>query len=249
MSEVMADVLPEAYLQIVQVIDSLIIRATALGPSLLNACLQTVEMVGPSAVFATLLGIPLGVILVITGSGHIMPSPSVNRTLGAVINATRSVPFNILAVAIIPFTRFLVGTAIEPKGMIVPLTLATTPFIARLIETALIEVDRGLIEAAQAMGASPRQVIFKVLLPEALPGIVSGLTVSLIMLISFSSIAGMFGGGGLGDMAIRYGYQRYMPEVMWTIVVILIVLVQIIQVSGDKIAAKVNKRKIKRDTK
>ena len=216
---------------------------------LLNACLQTLQMVGPSAVFATLLGIPLGVILVITAPGHIMPCASVNRVLGAVINATRSVPFNILAVAIIPLTRFLVGTAIEPEGMIVPLTVATTPFIARLMETALTEVDHGLIEAAQAMGASPRQIIFKVMLPEALPGIVSSLTVAIIMLISFSSIAGMFGGGGLGDMAIRYGYQRYMPVVMWTIVVILIVFVQIIQMCGDRIAARVNKRQIRRKNK
>ncbi len=216
---------------------------------LLEAFVQTLEMVGPSAILSTLLGIPLGVILVITRPGHILPCSSVNKVLGAIINATRSVPFNILAVAIIPLTRFLVGTAIGPEGMIMPLTVATTPFIARLIETALSEVDHGLIEAAQAMGASPWQIVYKVMLPEALSGIVSSLTVSIITLISFSSIAGMFGGGGLGDMAIRYGYRRYMPEVMWTIVVILIILVQLVQICGDRIAARVNKKQIHRKTK
>ncbi len=207
---------------------------------------QTLHMVGPSSLLATLFGIPMAIILVITRPGHILPSPAINATLAAIVNVTRSIPFNILAVTMIPFTRFVVGTAIEAEGMILPLTVATTPFIARLVETALLEVDRGLLEAAQAMGASPFQIIWKVMLPEALSGIISCITVAVITLISFSSIAGMFGGGGLGDMAIRFGYKRYMPEIMWTIIIILVVLVQMIQIFGDRTADRFNKRQIRR---
>ena len=156
------------------------------------------------------------------------------------INALRSVPFIILLVAIIPFTRLVVGTSIGTAAAVVPLTLAVAPFIARIVETSLREVDKGLIEAAQSMGATNLQIVTKILLPEAMPGIVSGLTISIIALIGYSAMAGAIGGGGLGDLGIRYGYQRFMPEVMWTVVLILIVLVQGIQMIGDWIVRKIS---------
>ena len=166
--------------------------------------------------------------------------PAFNAVLGTVINALRSVPFIILLVAIIPFTRLVVGTSIGTAAAVVPLTLAVAPFIARIVETSLREVDKGLIEAAQSMGATNLQIVTKILLPEAMPGIVSGLTISIIALIGYSAMAGAIGGGGLGDLGIRYGYQRFMPEVMWTVVLILIVLVQGIQMIGDWIVRKIS---------
>ena len=153
--------------------------------------------------------------------------------VGGVVNAVRSTPFIILLVAIIPFTRWVTGTSIGTWAAVVPLTLAVAPFIARLVETALREVDNGLVEAAQSMGASTWQIVWKVLLPEALPGIVAGLTISLVSLTGYSAMAGAVGGGGLGDLGIRYGYQRFLPDVMLAVVVILIVFVQIIQSLGD----------------
>ena len=166
--------------------------------------------------------------------------PAFNAVLGTVINALRSVPFIILLVAIIPFTRLVVGTSIGTAAAVVPLTLAVAPFIARIVETSLREVDKGLIEAAQSMGATNLQIVMKILLPEAMPGIVSGLTISIIALIGYSAMAGAIGGGGLGDLGIRYGYQRFMPEVMWTVVLILIVLVQGIQMIGDWIVRQIS---------
>ena len=165
-----------------------------------------------------------------------------NQTLGAIINAARSTPFIILMVAIIPFTRLIVGTSIGTNAAIVPLTIAAAPFVARIVESALKEVDAGLIEAAQAMGASPSQIILKVLIPEAMPSIVLGLTLTVISLIGYSAMAGAIGGGGLGDLAIRYGYQRFRADVMLATVVILIALVQMVQSSGDYFAHKLNKR-------
>ena len=153
--------------------------------------------------------------------------------VGGVVNAVRSTPFIILLVAFIPFTRWVTGTSIGTWAAVVPLTLAVAPFIARLVETALREVDNGLVEAAQSMGASTWQIVWKVLLPEALPGIVAGLTISLVSLTGYSAMAGAVGGGGLGDLGIRYGYQRFLPDVMLAVVVILIVFVQIIQSLGD----------------
>jgi D-methionine transport system permease protein len=158
---------------------------------------------------------------------------------------TRSTPFIILVVAIIPFTRLIAGTSIGTNAAIVPLTVAAAPFIARVVENAVREVDRGLVEAAQAMGATPFQIIRKVLLPEALPGIVAGLTLSAVSLVGYSAMVGAVGGGGLGDLGIRYGYQRFLPEVMLAVVIVLIVLVQIIQSTGDLIARRVNKRNLK----
>lgn len=215
---------------------------------LLEALLETLQMVAVSGAIASLLGIPLGVVLIVTGPGHILEQRGANAVLGTIVNAARSTPFIILMVAIIPFTRFVVGTSIGTAAAIVPLTIAATPFIARLVEASLREVDRGLIEAAQAMGASPLQIITKVLVPEALPGIVAGITITLVSLTGFSAMAGFVGGGGLGDLGIRYGYQRFQGDVMAAVVVILIVLVQAIQSAGDLLARRLNKRAIDKPT-
>lgn len=203
---------------------------------------ETLYMVAVSAGIATLLGMPLGIFLATSGKGELFAAPWVNRVLGVVVNAARSTPFIILVVAIIPFTRLIAGTSIGTSAAIVPLTVAATPFIARLIEGAIREVDQGLIEAARAFGASPLQIVFKVLVPEALPGIALGLTLAVVSLIGFSAMVGAVGGGGLGDLGIRYGYQRFMPEMMLAVVVVLIVLVQVVQSIGDRLARRLNKR-------
>jgi D-methionine transport system permease protein len=203
---------------------------------------ETLYMVAVAALIATLLGLPLGVFLATSGRGELYAAPWANRVLGAVVNATRSTPFIILVVAIIPFTRLIAGTSIGTNAAIVPLTVAATPFIARLIEGAIREVDQGLIEAARAFGASPLQIVRKVLIPEALPGIVLGLTLAIVSLLGFSAMVGAVGGGGLGDLGIRYGYQRFMPEMMLAVVVVLIVLVQAVQSIGDRLARRLNKR-------
>ena len=194
---------------------------------------ETVVMVGVSGFAGALIGIPLGVLLRLTDKGGAMQNLPVNRTLGAVVNAARSTPFIILLVAVIPLTRALVGTSIGTVAAIVPLTLSAAPFVARLVESALREVDGGLVEAAQAMGANTWQIVFKVLLPEALPGIAAGLTITLITLVGYSAMAGAIGGGGLGDLGIRYGYQRFLPDVMLAVVVVLIIFVQVVQSLGD----------------
>ena len=211
---------------------------------LVNATVETLYMVGLAALLGTLLGLPLGVLLATTGRGELLQNVAFNRIAGVVVNATRSTPFIILVVAIIPFTRLVAGTSIGTSAAIVPLTVAAIPFIARLIEGAIREVDRGLIEAAEAMGATPLQIISKFLLPEALPGIVLGLTLAVVSLIGYSAMVGAVGGGGLGDLGIRYGYQRFLPEVMAAVVLVLIVLVQIVQSIGDRLARKLNKRAI-----
>lgn len=209
---------------------------------LLQGFLETVQMTVISTVVAVLLGVPLGVVLVITSRGHIMQNEVVNKVLGAIVNATRSIPFIILMVAIIPFTRLVAGTSIGTTAACVPLTLAAIPFLARLVETAIKEVNGGVIEAAQSMGATPLQIIWKVLLPEALPTLIDNITVLIVNLISYSAMAGAIGGGGLGDIAIRYGYQRFQGDVMLATIVILIVLVQVIQSVGDYLSRKVNKK-------
>ena len=211
---------------------------------LLDALWETLIMVGISSVLSALLGIPLGVLLVVSGRGHILEKPRLNRVVGIIVNAARSTPFIILLVAIIPFTRLIVGTSIGTAAAIVPLTIAAIPFVARLAESSLREVGPGLVEAAQAMGASPRQIILKVLVPEAWPGIIAGVTITVVSLISYSAMAGAVGGGGLGDLGIRYGYQRFQPEIMLVVVVVLIVLVQGFQSLGDALARKLNKRQI-----
>ena len=194
---------------------------------------ETVVMVGASGIVGGLVGIPLGVFLRLTDKGGVLEHGLANKVVGGIVNAVRSTPFIILLVAIIPFTRLVTGTSIGTWAAVVPLTLASTPFIARLVETALREVDHGLVEAAQSMGASTWQIVWKVLLPEALPGIVAGLTISFVSLTGYSAMAGAVGGGGLGDLGIRYGYQRFLPDVMLAVVLILIVFVQAIQSLGD----------------
>jgi D-methionine transport system permease protein len=209
---------------------------------LADGLLQTALMVGVSATVAVLLGLPLGVVLVVTDRGGALERPWLNRALGAVVNAARSTPFIILMVAVIPLTRLIVGTSIGTAAAIVPLAIAATPFVARLIEAALREVDSGLIEAAEAMGATPLQIVAKVLLPEALPGIVAAVTVMVVSLIGYSAMAGAVGGGGLGDLGIRYGYQRFQPEVMAAVVVVLIAFVQVVQSAGDAFVRRVSHR-------
>jgi D-methionine transport system permease protein len=212
-------------------------------PSLLaNALFETLQMVGVSVLVATLLGVPLGVLLVATDRGGIAQNLSLNRALGAVVNATRSTPFIILMVAIIPLTRAIVHTSIGTTAAIVPLSLAAIPFLARLSEAGMREVPYGLIEAARAMGATPLQIVLKVLLPEARPAIVTGVTITVISLIGYSAMAGAIGGGGLGDLGIRYGYERFEPAVMIAVVAVLIVLVQLVQFAGDAVARRLSHR-------
>lgn len=194
---------------------------------------ETLLMVGISGVAGTVIGLPLGVLLRLTDRGGVLQNAGVNRGVGAVVNAVRSTPFIILLVAIIPLTRLITGSSIGTAAAVVPLTFAAAPFIARLVETALREVDHGLVEAAQAMGASTSQIVFKVLLPEALPGIVAAFTITLVSLTGYSAMAGAIGGGGLGDLGIRYGYQRFLPEVMLAVVVVLVAFVQAVQSLGD----------------
>jgi len=203
---------------------------------------QTLVMVGISGVVGAIVGLPLGVLLFLTDRGGVLQNVATNRAMGLTVNAVRSTPFIILLVAVIPFTRLIVGTSIGTAAAVVPLTIAAAPFIARLVETALREVDRGLIETAEALGATTRQIVFKVLLPEALPGVVAGLTITFVSLVGYSAMAGAIGGGGLGDLGIRYGYQRFLPEVMVTVVVILIVFVQLVQSFGDWLVRRLSHR-------
>ncbi|KWR89465.1 methionine ABC transporter permease [Cupriavidus sp. IDO] len=203
---------------------------------------ETLLMVAISGVVGSLLGVPLGVLLHLTNRGGVLSHPLFNRTIGVVVNAVRSIPFIILLVVVIPFTRVIVGSSIGTMAAIVPLTIAAIPFIARLVESALREVDKGLVEAAQSMGATTGQIVWKVLLPEAMPGIVAGLTITFVSLVGYSAMAGAIGGGGLGDLGIRYGYQRYITEVMVAVVVILIVFVQAVQSFGDWLVRRISHR-------
>ena len=211
-------------------------------PLLAKALGETVYMVAVSMAIASALGIPLGVLLYATDKGQILESPTLNKVIGTVVNAVRSIPFIILMVAIIPFTRLLVGSAIGTTAAMVPLVIASVPFIGRQVETSLKEVPYGLIEAALSMGATPMQIISRVLLPESMPSIVAQLTTVVISLVGESAMAGAIGGGGLGDLAIRYGYQRFRPEVMIATVIILIVLVQAVQFVGNTIAKRLDKK-------
>ena len=211
-------------------------------PLLAKALGETVYMVVVSMIVASLIGIPLGVLLATTAKGQILECMPLNRAIGAVVNALRSIPFIILMVAIIPFTRFIVGTSIGTTAAMVPLVLASIPFIGRQVETSLREVPAGLVEAALSMGATPLQIVRRVLLPEAMPSIVAQLTTVIIALVGESAMAGAIGGGGLGDLAIRYGYQRFRPDIMIATVIILIVLVQIVQFLGNRLANGLNKK-------
>ncbi|KAE8437265.1 MULTISPECIES: methionine ABC transporter permease [Halomonadaceae] len=216
--------------------------SSAMFDLILQATLDTLYMVAVSGVIATLLGLPLGVMLYVTRPRQIMAMPILNQALGIITNIGRSIPFIILMVAIIPFTRMLVGTSIGINAASVPLTIAAIPFVARLIEGALNEISPGLIESAQAMGATPWQIITKVLIPEARGGIITGLTITLVTLVSYSAMAGAVGGGGLGDLGIRYGYNRFNPTIMLITVVILVVLVQGFQSLGDYLVRKSDRK-------
>ena len=207
-----------------------------------KSLLQTLHMVAVSGLIGSLIGLPIGVFLATSGKDELFPAPKLNYVIGLVVNAARSTPFIILVVAIIPFTRLLTGTSIGTTAAIVPLTIATIPFFARLVEAAVREIDKGLIEAARAMGATPLQIVLKVLLAEARPAILLAFTMTIVSLIGYSAMVGAVGGGGLGDLGIRYGYQRFMPDVMLAVVIVLIVLVQLVQSAGDALARRFDKR-------
>jgi D-methionine transport system permease protein len=209
---------------------------------LLKASLETFYMVSVTTVLTTIAGVPLGVLLVVTRPGHILESRGLSRALGFAVNAVRSIPFPIFIVFVIPLTRLVVGTSIGATAVIVPLSLAAFVFLARLTETALLEVPFGVIEAARSMGATNWRIISRVMLPEAMPGLLMALTVTVITLISYSAMAGAVGGGGLGDLAIRYGYQRYQKDIMWVTVVILVVAVQLVQSAGDSLTRRFSRR-------
>lgn len=205
-----------------------------------EATLETLRMVGVAMAITIPLGLLVGVLLLLTARGAPLQQPIVNRLLGLIVNVGRSVPFIILLVALIPFTRAVVGTTIGTTAAIVPLTVATIPFFARIVESSLREVPAGLVEAAQSAGASDRQVVTKVLVPEALPSLISGATITTIGVLGYSAMAGAVGGGGLGDVAIRYGYQRYETDVTIATVVVLVVLVQLIQLVGDVLSRRLS---------
>jgi D-methionine transport system permease protein len=207
-----------------------------------KSALETLYMVGVSTLLAGIGGLVLGVLLVATERGGVLAAPGVNRVLGAVVNVGRSIPFIILMVAIIPLTRWIAGSAIGTQAAIVPLVVGAIPYVGRLVESALKEVDGGVIEAVVSMGATPWQVITRAYLPEAVPALVRAVTLTAITLIGYSAMAGAVGGGGLGDVAVRYGYQRFRPEVMLATVVILVVLVQAIQYAGESLARRLDRR-------
>lgn len=204
-----------------------------------SSTIETLEMVLFSTIFSVLIGLPLGIILQITDSeehGGLMPSPVINTILSRIVNIFRSFPFIILIILLMPLSRIILGTAIGTEATIVPLSIAAAPFVARIVESALKEIDSGVIQAARAMGSTNRQIILKVMIPEAMPSLVSGVTLTIINLIGYSAMAGALGGGGLGDLAIRYGYQRFNPSYMVAAVVVILVLVELIQVAGNKIS-------------
>lgn len=214
----------------------------ALQQLLLDAAAETAAMVLAATAVSVVLGLPLALLLQITAPGGIAANPLVNRPLGLLVNAVRSVPFIILMVAIVPFTRLVAGSSIGTAAAVVPLAIAATAFIARLFEGALREVDPGLVEAAQAMGATRWQIVRKVLVPEAMPGLLAACTVTLVSLVGYSAMAGAVGGGGLGDLGIRFGYQRFMPEVMLVVVVLLVLVVQGLQAGGDALVRRLMRR-------
>ena len=203
---------------------------------------ETFYMVAVATVIGGIIGIPLGITLVTTSKGHILENRFINQILGTIVNIIRSIPFIILMVAIIPLTRLIAGTSIGTTAACVPLTIVAIPFLSRLVETSIRDVDFGLVEAAESMGATPFQIIRKVLIPEALPTIINNITVLIVNIIGASAMAGAIGGGGLGDIAIRYGYQRFRPDVMLATIIILIVVVNVIQAGGDFASRKKNKK-------
>ncbi|MDR3413693.1 MAG: ABC transporter permease [Formivibrio sp.] len=206
------------------------------------ATLDTLAMLGGSLLFTLVLGLPLGIVLFLTGPRQLLAQPVLYGALSFVVNVLRSVPFVILLIVMIPFTVLLVGTSLGVGGAIPPLVVGATPFFARLVETALREVDRGIIEASQAMGATTRQIVLGALLPEALPGLFAAMTVTAITLVSYAAMSGVIGGGGLGDLAIRFGYQRFQTDVMVVTVVLLLILVQVLQMIGDRLVVRFSRK-------
>lgn len=207
---------------------------------------QTLEMVFFSTIFSVILGLPLGILLHVTDKeekGGIIPRPVLNEILSRIVNVLRSFPFLILMIVLMPLARLILGTTIGTRAAVVSLSIAAAPFVARVIETSLTEVDPGVIQAAKAMGSTNWQIIWKVMLPEALPSLVSGITLTIINLIGYSAMAGTIGGGGLGDLAIRYGYQRFRTDVMVAAVVVTVVLVELIQLVGNRIASSLLKKR------
>jgi len=223
-------------------LDALVERWPDMGPVLWLGTLDTLYMVAWATLVTAALGLPLGVLLVCTDRGGLTPAPAVRALLGAVVNVGRSLPFIVLMVAVLSLTRLLTGTTLGPTAAIVPLSIGAIPFYARLVETALREVGRDVVEAAQAMGARRTVIVAKVLLPEALPGLIAGLVMTVVTLISYSAMAGAIGGGGLGDIAIRYGYQRFDEYYLWATVVLLVLVVQAVQSTGDLLVRRVSHR-------
>jgi D-methionine transport system permease protein len=214
-------------------------------PLLLLGLGETLYMVVLSTVVAVILGLPLGVALVVTEPGHIMAAPRINRVLGTLVNITRSFPTIILIVVLLPLSRLLVGTTLGATAAIVPLSIGSAPFLARIIENSLKEVDRGKIEAALSIGATPLEIVRKVMIPESLASLALGLTLAIIMITGFTATAGAIGAGGLGSLAVRFGYQRYRTDVMLATVVVLIILVQVVQWGGNLIARRINRNRHK----
>ncbi len=207
-----------------------------------RATVDTLLMLGGSLVLTVILGVPLGVLLYLSGKGRLAANPVLNAVLSLIVNVLRSVPFIILLIVMLPVTVLLVGTSLGVAGAIPPLVVGAAPFYARLVETALREVDKGVVEATQAMGGSTFQIVTRALLPEAMPGIIAGAAVTAIALVSYTAMAGVVGAGGLGDLAVRFGYQRFQTDVMVVTVVLLLILVQILQMIGDRLVAKVSHR-------
>lgn len=218
--------------------DSTIVQMLVVG------ILETLYMTLFSTLFAYAIGLPLGILLVISAKDGIRPNPSLYKVLDIIVNVTRSIPFLILMVTVIPLTRLIVGTSLGSTATIVPLTLSAAPFIARMVESSLIEVDKGVIEAAHSMGASDRQIIFKVLLPEAVPALLNGATIAVTTILGYSATAGFLGGGGLGAIAINYGYYRYQTDIMLITVILLVLVVQVFQEIGMRSAGRSDKRKL-----
>ncbi|PZT70641.1 ABC transporter permease [Streptomyces sp. SW4] len=214
-------------------------------PLLEQACTETLIMVGWSTLIAVLAGLPLGVLLVLTDKGGLLQNTLVNKVIGQIVNIGRSMPFIILMVALMGFTRWVTGTTIGSTAAIVPLAIGGIPFFARLVETAVREVDHGLVEAVQAMGGNTWTIVRKVLVPEALPSLIASTTTTVIALIGYSAMAGTVGGGGLGDLAVRYGYQRFETGLMWVTVAILAVVISLIQFAGDYAARSLHRRGVR----
>lgn len=209
---------------------------------ILQASVDTLSMLAGSMLPTVAVGLPLGMLLFLTSRGQLLDRPTLNRVLSLLVNVLRSAPFIILLILMMPLTLAVMGTSLGIKGAIPPLVVGAAPFFARLVETALREVDRGVIEAAQAMGAKSTQIVVRALLPEALPGIIAGATVTAIALVSYTAMAGVVGAGGLGDVAVRFGYQRFQTDVMLVTVALLLVLVQILQMAGDRLVAHFSHR-------